>query len=151
MGYCKASELAKKNEIMEAGIYLREGVIPTDVTVDRVRYVADMLASGKSNAKCRKYIKEEYGVKDDRTIDSYMTAAYRFITPQNWDEEKERLVTKNIRTLEKIVEKSMDKESYRMAKEAIDSLNKMFGIGGQNSVTIAKNKNGEEMINISFD
>lgn len=148
----KGDEKAK-----EMGIYLNtnraassEAPAPSQAVVERVRHAADMLASGKSDRTVRKWFIQEYGLKDC-TVDEYMSAVYRYLTPANWDEEKERVVSKNIKTLEKIVEKCMDKENYKTAREAIDSLNKMFGISGNNSITIAKNKEGEEIINISFE
>ena len=144
-------EMVRKKDVMDAGIYLREGQPPTSITIARVNYLAEMLASGRSDSKVRKYITTEYEVKDERTIESYMAAAYRLITPTDWTAEKERLAAKNIKTLQTIIDKTLDKEQYKVAREAIDSLNKMLGLTGGNSVLIAKDDKGNEAIKISFD
>lgn len=150
-GYNKEFQLEKQKEVIQAGIYLRPDVIPQDATVEKVRYIAELLASGKSDAKVRKYITSEYLVKDDRTIDSYMAAAYRYLTPADWNEEKERICAKNIKTLQTIIDKCLDKENYKVARECIDTLNKTIGLYGGNSITMMKDNKGNEAIKINFE
>lgn len=150
-GYNKEFQLEKQKEVIEAGIYLRPDVIPQDATVEKVRHIAEMLASGKSDTNVRKFITTEYEVKDGRTIDSYMAAAYRYLTPANWSEEKERICSKNIKTLQTIIDKCLDKENYKVARECIDTLNKTIGLYGGNSVTMMKDNKGNEAITITFE
>lgn len=141
----------------EMGIYLNtnkahsnEPPAPSQPTVSRVRQAAEMIASGKSDISVRKWFIKEYNLADC-TVDEYMNAVYRYLTPNDWDEEKNRVMTKNVKTLEKIIEKCCEKENYKVAREAIESLNKMFGITGGNSVMIAKDNQGNEAIKISFE
>ena len=52
-----------------------------------------------------------------------------------------------------IIDECLDQKIYDTAINAIKELNKMTGVvqQPQNQVTIAKNQQGEEMINITFD
>lgn len=147
----KGKDLLAPEKAMEQGIYLRPGVCPSPETIQRVEYIAEQLAKGKSDTNMRRWLIKECELTDKRTLDSYLTAAYRLLTPVDWDEEKTRIVSKNIKTLETIIDKTMDKEQYKLAREAIDSLNRMFGVGGSNGVVINKNDKGDEQIIISFD
>ena len=143
--------LKEKEKQMEAGVYLAPGAAPTEQTEARILVISDMLASGKSEMKVRKFLSTEYGLKDPRSLDYYMAAAYRVLLPKDWNEEKERLCAKNLKTLQTIIDKCLDKENYKVAREAIDSMNKMLGITGQNAVILNKDNNGNEQIVISFD
>lgn len=64
------------------------------------------------------------------------------------------VAARNVKLLYDIADECMDKQLYDTAINAIKELNKMSGVTQYNSgpqVTIAKNKQGEELINITFD
>lgn len=150
-------EIPNRVEAFEQGIYLdthnktnrAKDYVPTDATILRVRQAADMLADGKSDKTVRKWFAEEFGL-GRCSVEDYMGAVYRYLTPKDWNEEKERVVVKNLKRLETMVEKCMAKENYKTAKECIDSINKMFGLTG-NAVCITKTPDGAENITINFE
>lgn len=121
---------------------------PTTVTRERVIELADMLAKGKSRPTMIKYITENYGVTP-RTAGDYYEAAVRYLVPEDWQSFRDEVIAKNIQSLQYIVEKTMEKENYKLATEAINTLNKIFN--GGNQVTIAKDNNNNEVIQIKFE
>ena len=63
------------------------------------------------------------------------------------------VAARNVNYLYEIIDECLDQKIYDTAINAIKELNKMTGVvqQPQNQVTIAKNQQGEEMINITFD
>lgn len=116
----------------------------------RVLEVAKMISEGKTRETCLKYVMESQDVKLAQAK-QYYDAAIRFLVPDDIDKYKQEVLAKNFKRLETIVERGMkDSADLRLAKEAIAELNRMCGIGG-NKVTMAKSKDGDEMIQINFD
>lgn len=127
-----------------------EGWSAEPLTENRVTEIAGMIVKGVSRQTIQTYIKDNYKVQE-RQARAYYNAALRYLQPDDEDEYKKGLIQANINRLETIIEAGMkDNANLKIAKEAIDSLNKMLGIGG-NNVAINRNKEGEETIIISFD
>lgn len=103
---------------------------PDYTGIVRVQDIARQISEGKSGPTILNGIIEKYNVSEQRAR-QYYQAACRFLMPEDEEEFKKELWAKNISRLEAIIEKGMAKEDFRIAKEAIDSLNKMMGIGGQ--------------------
>lgn len=116
----------------------------------RVLQVADMICEGKSRETCIKYVMDVKGITATQAK-YYYDAAVNYLMPDDLDKYQKQMMAKNFKRLEKIVERGMkDDADLRLAKEAIAELNRMCGIGG-NKVTMARNKEGEELIQITFD
>lgn len=116
----------------------------------KVLELAKMVSEGKTRETCLKHIIETKGIKMQQAK-QYYDAAIRYLMPDDLDEYKKEILAKNFERLETIVERGMkDSADLRLAKEAIAELNRMCGIGG-NKVTMAKSKDGDEMIQINFD
>lgn len=119
-------------------------------TIMKVQDVARMLSDGKTRATIIGILQEKYDIGYDQAKHLYC-AGVKYLIPSNEDEFRKELIMKNISRLERIIEKAMDGEQLKVAREAIDSLNKMLGLNGGSSVTIAKNGEGDETIMITFD
>lgn len=116
----------------------------------KVLELAKMVSEGKTRETCLKHIMETKNIKMQQAR-QYYDAAIRYLMPDDLDEYKKEILAKNFERLETIVERGMkDSADLRLAKEAIAELNRMCGIGG-NKVTMAKSKDGDEMIQINFD
>lgn len=73
--------------------------------------------------------------------------------PNLFDDYKKQVIQQNLDRLEKIVESSIDGnyQEKNVALKAIDTLNKLIGAySDSNSVTIAKDNQGQEIIRIEF-
>lgn len=132
----------------DEGIWLDPGHTPTTITRERVIELSQMLAKGKSRPTLIKYITENYGITPGMA-DKYYEAAVRYLVPEDWQSFRDEVIAKNIQSLQYIVEKTMEKENYKLATEAINTLNKIFN--GGNQVTIAKDNNNNEVIQIKFE
>ena len=121
-------------------------------TVMKVQEAAKMISAGKSRATILETLQEKYHIGYDQANHLY-GAGIRFLIPEDEDEFRKELIAKNIARLEKIVEESMDARQWKIAREAIDSLNKMIGIGnGGFQVAVNNDKeNNTQQIYIKFD
>lgn len=128
--------------------------MPTNLTtkVNRMQ-VAEWLSQGKS----RKFIMDSLvasGITPGVSRDLYYDTLKDFIPATNLiDEHKKAIIQQNLDRLEKIIEDCIDGNTgdKKVALNAIAELNKMCGVYESNKVTIAKNQEGDEMIQISFD
>lgn len=124
-------------------------------TIRRVNELAKMISAGKSRDTIQKYAMEEYQIKDAQAR-AYYRAALRTLIPdeKHFDEYRRGLIEANLNRLEKIVEKCIDSNDANMlanARQAIAEINRMVMGGNENKVTIAKNSQGEETIEITFE
>ena len=127
----------------------------TPDTVRKICLVAEKISNGESRASVQRWIKENFDV-GDRQVRAYYAAGMRMLIPdeQEFDEYKNGLMMANLDRLEKIIEKSIDSndaQMLRVAKDCIAEINKLMGFSSSNSVTIAKNQDGDEVIHISFE
>lgn len=115
--------------------------------------ITQMLGDGKSRMSIIKYLKEQ-GINEGQANYLYY-AALKELSPETnlLDDYKRGIIQQNLDRLEKIVEKSMDGNSQEksVAVKAIAEINKMLGAYQDSSVTIARNKEGDEVIQITFD
>lgn len=117
-------------------------------TQERVLKVAKMITAGKSRETIQAFIKKNFKV-EERQARAYYGAAMRYLLPDDEEEYRNTLIQANLSRLETIVEKCMSGKDYRDAIAAIKEMNNV--IAPRNNVTIAKNKEGDEVISISFD
>lgn len=145
-------EHVRSKEAKEKGIWLtRKDAPPTQTSIDRIIQVANLISKGKSDATILKMIKDEWGITEENNRRLYLNAAYRYLTPKDWGEEREKIYTRNIQSLQKIIEKCTDKDNHRAAIEAINTLNKMIGVGtNTNTITFKKDEDNNDTIEIKF-
>lgn len=121
-------------------------------TVLKVQEAAKMITEGKSRATIIETLQDKYGIGYDQAKHLY-GAGIRFLIPEDEDKYRKELIVKNIARLETIIENSMTDRQWKIAREAIDSLNKMIGIGnGGFQVAVNTDKeNNTQQIYIKFD
>lgn len=125
-----------------------EGYSSEPQTQERVLKIAKMITAGKSRETIQDYIKKNFKVAE-RQARAYYGAAMRYLLPDDEEEYRNTLIQANLSRLETIVEKCMSGKDYKDAIAAIKEMNNV--IAPRNNVTIAKNKEGDEVISISFD
>lgn len=115
--------------------------------------VAEWISKGHTRQYCLKRLVDD-GMTPYNAQNMYY-GAMKLITPEPdlFDEYKKGIIQQNLDRLEQIVESSISGNTGEkmVALKAIDTLNKLVGAYGENSVTIAKNKDNEEIIRITFD
>lgn len=122
-------------------------------TVKRVQEISEKICKGESRGTIQAYIKEAYSV-GDRQARAYYSAAMKYLMPDDEEEYRKGLIQANLDRLEQIVQETMKEgsnpKSYQVAVQAIKAINDIIN-PKQNSVTVAKDNNGNEAIVISFD
>lgn len=104
-------------------------------TERRVFEVADMIVAGKTRQTCVAHLREKYGI-GEKIADDYYCASVQYLMPKDVDEHRNQLIEKNLIRLEKIIEKTMDRENYKDAITAIKEINRCIQ-PAQNTVEVA--------------
>lgn len=104
-------------------------------TERRVFEVADMVVKGKTKQTCITHLREKYNITD-RIANAYYNASIEYLMPKDVDKHRNQLIEKNLIRLEKIIEKTMDKENYKDAINAIKEINRCINPNG-NTVEVA--------------
>ena len=115
--------------------------------------VAEWISKGKTRQYCMTKLQED-GMTRANASNLYYAALKSIMPdPDLFSDYKKTLMQQNIDRLENIVESSISGNTAEkaLAIKAIDTLNKMVQAYGDNSVKIAQNKEGEQIIRISFD
>lgn len=115
--------------------------------------VLDMLAQGKTRGTIIKTL-ENKGMSACNARTLYHNAIQEFAPDTNLlDDYKRALIQQNLDRLERIIEETIsgDTQEKKVALQSIDILNKMVGVYTTDKVTIAKNGEGDEIIQISFE
>lgn len=102
---------------------------PTTKTEAQVVMLAKEITKGMSRARAIEYAMEHFHVGHDQA-QNYYSAAMRYMLPEDMEEFRRNLCQANIDRLERIIDKAMEAEQWKIAREAIDSLNKMIGLWG---------------------
>jgi len=133
---------ATREEIEKRGAY--------PATIARVEEAAKMISKGKGRADVIEHLQKTYDLSYS-SAQKYFISACHFLIPDDQAGFKEGLIKQNIERLEKIIDKSIEDKQYRVAREAIDTLNKTLGAYGQgSSIVINKNNEGDEQIIVNF-
>lgn len=115
--------------------------------------ITQMLGEGQSRISIIKHLKEQ-GINEGQANHLYY-AALKELSPQTnlLDDYKRGIIQQNLDRLERIVETSIagNSQEKSVAVKAIAEINKMLGAYQDNTVTIARNKEGDEVIQITFD
>lgn len=115
--------------------------------------IADRVNEGQSKAQIIAWLQEEKGMTWGSAKNLYYNTLKEMVPDDAYLQAyKKSLATTNIARLEKIVDNSLSGNTAdkAIALKAIDQLNKICGAYADNSVTIAKNKEGDEIIQIRF-
>lgn len=116
--------------------------------------ICEWVSRGKSRKEVIELLENE-GMTYTSAEKLYYTALKDLAPEPNlFDDYKKGIIQQNLNRLEKIVSDCIEGNvgEKTVALRAIDTLNKMLGVYNENnSVTIAKNNKGEEIIQITFD
>ena len=97
---------------------------------------------------------ETQGMERKNAYTIYYSALKELVPEENFlDDSKKYLIQQNLDRLETIINSSITGNTgeKKVALQAIDTLNKMLGVySDTNKVMIAKNSQGEEIIQIDF-
>lgn len=114
--------------------------------------VMELIAQGKSHKYITDLLQEDGMTYKNASAMYYNTLKTMLPNPE-WMEDYKRAITQtNIDRLEKIIDDTLsgDTASKNTAIRAIEVINKMVGLTGENKVNIAKNSQGDEVIQITF-
>lgn len=115
--------------------------------------VMEWISKGKTRQYCITQLQED-GMTRSAADHMYYGALKKLLPdPDLFTAYKQSLMQQNIDRLEQIVDNTISGGTgdKAIAIKAIDTLNKMCGVYGENSVTVANNKDGEQIIRITFD
>lgn len=115
--------------------------------------IMEWVSKGHTRQYCMNKLQEE-GMSRSAADTLYYHALKAMLPdPDLFTDYKQTLMQQNIDRLERIVESSISggTADKALAIKAIDTLNKMCGSYGENSVTVAQNKDGEQVIRITFE
>ena len=115
--------------------------------------VMEWISKGKTRQYCITQLQED-GMTRSAADHMYYGALKKLLPdPDLFTAYKQSLMQQNIDRLETIVDNTISGGTgdKAIAIKAIDTLNKMCGVYGENSVTVANNKDGEQIIRITFD
>lgn len=115
--------------------------------------ISDRINDGQSKAQIIAWLQEAKNMTYGSAKNLYYNTLKEMVPDDAYLQAyKKSLATTNIARLEKIVDDSLSGNTAdkAIALKAIDQLNKICGAYADNSVTIAKNKEGDEIIQIRF-
>lgn len=114
--------------------------------------VMEWISKGKTRQYCITKLQED-GMSKSAADHMYYGALKKLLPEPNlFTAYKQSLMQQNIDRLEQIVDNTISGGTgdKAIAIRAIDTLNKMCGVYGENSVTVANSKDGEQIIRIEF-
>lgn len=133
---------------MPKGVVTRMGGLIT------TQEISDRINDGQSKAQIIAWLQEAKNMTYGSAKNLYYNTLKEMVPDDAYLQAyKKSLATTNIARLEKIVDDSLSGNTAdkAIALKAIDQLNKICGAYADNSVTIAKNKEGDEIIQIRFE
>lgn len=138
--------------LVDAGLCLNPSGenLPSPQTVAKLMYIVKLIAQGKSKIHCVDYITKEYGVSESTAI-KYYDAAVTFLIPEDGSVQKEKSIAILQTRYEQLYEKAYGEGQYKTARDILDSLAKLQGLIGGNSVKIAETAEGDRFIEVKFD
>lgn len=115
--------------------------------------VMEWISQGHTRKYCMDRLQEEGMSRSAANTLYYNSLKELLPEPDLFTNYKQNLTQQNIDRLESIVESTISGNTAEkaIAIKAIDTLNKMCGSYGENSVTVAQNKEGEQIIRITFE
>lgn len=127
--------------------------LPIESKITRLE-VQDMVADGKSRASIMKFLQDQGMAKSTAENIYYQALKDMTPSPDLLDDYKKGIIQVNLGRLEKIIDETIggNYQNKQVALKAIAEINKMLGLNNDtNSVTIANNKEGDQIIQIKFE
>lgn len=114
--------------------------------------VAEMINSGMTRQEIMKALTDQGIAPNYASKYYYMALKDLAPEPDLIDDYKKGMIQLNLDRLEKIVNETIDGnfQNKAIALKAIEQINKMLGITDSNKVTIANNKEGDQIVQIEF-
>ena len=114
--------------------------------------VAEMINSGMTRQEIMKALTDQGIAPNYASKYYYMALKDLAPEPDLIDDYKKGMIQVNLDRLEKIVNETIDGnfQNKAIALKAIEQINKMLGITDSNKVTIANNKEGDQIVQIEF-
>ena len=124
----------------------------TIATQIKIQEVASLIVEkGYGRMACLKYCKEKWGLSETQG-DRYYSAALIYLRPENPDEYREALISRNFGVLEELLQRAMDSNDTPTALNVVKVMNGLLGVGGKQVEFNEKDKEGgEKKIVISFN
>ena len=136
-------------EYKEAGISFGD-FTPSPETVLRVLAIVKQIQKGETQVDTWKWTQDEYGVSI-KTAQALYQSALRFLVPTDGTEAKENAIAILQTRYEQLYKRAYEAGQYKTARDILDSLAKLSGLVGGNSVRIAENEHGDRLIEVKFD
>ena len=116
-------------------------------TAELVRQTAMKIADGATRKEAIEFISEKNGSKSLNYLGDIYVAALKYLRPS--DDVKEGLAIANLGRLDRIIDKTLEKNPT-IAIDAIKEQNKMAGITGGNVVAVKTNDDGTAEFVVKF-
>lgn len=139
-------------EFRDMGLSLapERGCTPTPETVKKMLEVVKKIAKGGNELEILDWIQDTYGY-GFAMAKKYYTAALNFLVPAEPEETRQQSIAVLEARYEELYKKAYDNGQYKTARDILDSLAKLKGYTGGNSVRIAENERGDRLIEVKFD
>ena len=139
-------------EFRDMGLSLapERGCTPTPETVKKMLEVVKKIAKGGNELEILDWIQDTYGY-GFAMAKKYYTAALNFLVPAEPEETRQQSIAVLEARYEELYKKAYDNGQYKTARDVLDSLAKLKGYTGGNSVRIAENEKGDRLIEVKFD
>lgn len=121
---------------------------------DNIMQVADFITQGKTKSETLKYMRDELAIPYNMCSTYYHEALKTLVIEDDlMADYRKNIQQANYDRLERIVNDTIGGSvgEKKVAIQAITELNRMCGSYDGNSVTIGNNKEGEQIIRITFD
>ncbi len=120
-------------------------------TAVRISTLAHKIAEGMSRQNAIEYAMREFNIGESQAK-KYYRAAINYLLPTDVEEHRKELAMSNIQRLEHIIEEAMKEKQWKIAREAIDTLNKMTGVTDKGvAIGVRTDKDGNNEVMIKFD
>ena len=126
------------------------GTTPSPATVKKMLEVVKKIAKGGNELEILDWIQDTYGVGFNNAK-RYYTAALNFLVPAEPEETRQQSIAVLETRYEELYKKAYDNGQYKTARDILDSLAKLKGYTGGNSVRIAENEKGDRLIEVKFE
>ena len=154
VGQNKQSKIYRKRleQFRDLGLTLNTTTndIPTPESVLRILDVVKLIQKGKTKLDVLEWVQNEYGVALN-TAKAYYTAAANFLLPEDASKAKEEAIGILQARYEELYKRAYEAGQLKTARDILDSLAKLNGLAGGNSIKYAENANGERMVVVTFD
>lgn len=119
---------------------------PTLATQLKIQEVAALITEkGYGRLACLNYCKDKWEVSETQA-DRYYSAALIYLRPDNPEEYREALISRNFGVLENMLQRALENNDLAVANSIINTMNKMLGVGDRKVQLETK----DEKIVVSF-